>query len=201
MAYQPNIPQPTDTLNDSQPDLLGNFQAIQTLIDVNHVDFANAADQGKHKWVTMPFQSSDPGTALGEIALYSKKDGAGVTQLFLENDNDGTVVNITTSGQATSGWTRLPSNILLKWGTVTGIAIQGSGGTPQVANFPTPAGMPVFSAIYSVQVSCGVSTNLDYNQFLQLTGFTTTTFSVYPRQAQGLPLGNTSTVYFFAIGI
>ncbi len=47
MSYQNNIPQPTDALSQSQSDILNNFAAIQTLIDVDHVDFANI-NQGKH---------------------------------------------------------------------------------------------------------------------------------------------------------
>ena len=75
MAYNPNIPQATDTLNSSQGDLLANFMAIQTLIDVNHYDFASA-NQGKHMFVTMPVQTQSPGTALGEMALFTMNDGS-----------------------------------------------------------------------------------------------------------------------------
>ena len=48
--------------------------AIQTLIDVNHYDFASA-NQGKHMFVTMPVQTQSPGTALGEMALFTMNDG------------------------------------------------------------------------------------------------------------------------------
>ena len=47
MAYLNNIPQATDRIKDSQPQILANFAEIQTLVGVNHVNF-NAVDQGKH---------------------------------------------------------------------------------------------------------------------------------------------------------
>ena len=39
MAYNQNIPQPADQLKNSQPQLLANFQEINTILDVNHVGF------------------------------------------------------------------------------------------------------------------------------------------------------------------
>ena len=63
MAYSPNIPQPTDIPANSQPQLLANFQGINTLINVNHIGF-DVTDQGKHKWVSMPVQLAAPGTTV-----------------------------------------------------------------------------------------------------------------------------------------
>ena len=50
---------------------------------MNHVDF-NGANQGKHKFVTMPEQTDAPDTLENEGAIYSK-DFSGVTQLFWKN--------------------------------------------------------------------------------------------------------------------
>ena len=60
MAYQNNIPQASDQINKSQADILNNFAAIQTLIDANHVGFANPTNQGKHNFVSLPLTSSSP---------------------------------------------------------------------------------------------------------------------------------------------
>ena len=70
MAYQNNIPQPTQRLKDSQGDLLANFQALQTFLEVNHVTFGSG-DEGKHKWVSFPTQGSAPSFAGGEEGLYN----------------------------------------------------------------------------------------------------------------------------------
>ena len=45
MAFQNNKPNASDFLSQSQDDILNNFGAIKTLVDVNHVTF-DAADQG-----------------------------------------------------------------------------------------------------------------------------------------------------------
>ena len=199
--YNNNIPQPTDALNKSQGDLLTNFGSIKSLIDVNHYDFANTL-AGKHMFVTLPIQAADPGTTSTEMALYTKDDGSGSNPaMFIQPKSSGTPINITSSGQATNGWTRLPSGILLKWGAVPGVTVQsGFTITPQVVNFPVSGSIPVFSSVYNVQVTLGANSSSDYNQAIMMPSFTTTTFTVVPRQLSGI-VTETVTVYFFAIGI
>ena len=115
-AFQANIPQPTDTLNKSQGDLLGNFQAIQTLIDVNHYDFASG-NQGKHMFVSMPTQTVDPVTAGLEMALYTKSV-AGTPHMYIRQQTNGAVTDITGATTGTGNdTTTLPSGVILKWGT------------------------------------------------------------------------------------
>jgi hypothetical protein len=135
MAYQANIPQPNNLLSQSQDDILNNFQAIQTLIGVNHVNF-NDADQGKHKWVTFPQQGAIPpaGSAFGatELGLYNAINATTAhNELYINKTNQATVVQVpmtastlsTNSAPAanTAGYTLLPSGILLRWGSFTGI--------------------------------------------------------------------------------
>lgn len=144
--YNPLIPQPTDQLSISQGDLLDNFQALQALIDVNHVDFASG-DEGKHKWVTFPVQVAAPAFAPGEVGLYNKLPAApfpltGVDELFIQKSN-GTNIPMTASQQATPGWTYLPSGILLKWGNAT--ALPGSN----TFTFPAAATIPAFANIFA----------------------------------------------------
>src|SRR5438445_164595 len=67
MAYQSNIPQATDQLSVSQGDILNNFAALSTFLNINHVDFASG-DQGKHKWVTLTVLVSPyNGTSTGDL--------------------------------------------------------------------------------------------------------------------------------------
>ena len=70
MAYNQNIPQATDQLSQSQSDILNNFIALQTLIDVNHVDFASA-DQGKHKMLELVNQAVVPTFLATEVGFYN----------------------------------------------------------------------------------------------------------------------------------
>lgn len=127
MAYKPNIPQSTDRLdNVSQADLLGNFGAIKTFIDVNHVTF-DTANQGKHKFITMPLVTVDPVIEDAQVALFSKLDSttdlAAQAELFVKKDADGDAIDITASkntlggtlGTMNSGWSRLCDGSIIKW--------------------------------------------------------------------------------------
>lgn len=196
MSYQPNIPQASDRLNDSQGDILGNFQAIQTLVDVNHYDFASGL-MGKHKWVSFPIQASGPGTTSTEMALYTKNGLGGTPEMFVQFPSSGTEVNFTESAQATNGWTRLPSGILLKWGTAS-----ATQNTDNTITFPVSATIPVFTAVYSVTVNqtymgAGGGGN---NNALSAGNFTATNFTSFPR-AIGTPNGNVISICYFAIGM
>lgn len=132
MAYNNAIPQSTDELKNSQSDLLANFQAIKTLVDVNHVTFDDpTGDQGKHKYLTMPEQSSNPTTAVSEMALFTQL--ASITsknEMALRKESNGSVLPFTAStlsntpapAALSSGFSYLPSGFILQWGSSTGLA-------------------------------------------------------------------------------
>jgi len=167
MAYNQNIPQPTDLLAISQADLLNNFIALQTLIDVNHVDFASG-DEGKHKFVTMPVQGAAPAFAGGEVGLYNKLPAApfpltGQNELFI-NKSNGTNIPFTASAQASPGWTYLPSGILIKWGS--GTATPGSNTFTFPANVNTPAFASIFSMFLTPVGTVGDTFNMYLVSFL-----------------------------------
>jgi hypothetical protein len=154
MSWNANIPQPGDLLSQSQSDLLNNFMALQTLIDINHVDFASG-DQGKHKWVTFPVQGAIPpagsGFLAGEIGLYNANYSVSTkNELFINKTNQLTVVQVPATASILSansapaalgaGYTYLPSGILLRWGTVlgvTGLATFTLGTSSTVGPVPT----------------------------------------------------------------
>lgn len=174
MAFNANIPQATDQISQSQGQLLQNFQALQTLIDVNHVDFASA-DQGKHMFVTMPNQGADPATGATEINLYNKVSAYLTTQqLYLNNPSTGVPYEFTSILSASPGWTFLPSGALLKWGT-------GSGTGPTTITFPVGAQYPVFTQVLSCQLTTFFS-GTQTDSFVQLSSFNTTGISVYCTQ-------------------
>jgi hypothetical protein len=55
MAYILNRPTPTDTLNDSQPIIQGNFNSANTTFGIEHYSFADATSNiGLHDTVTTP---------------------------------------------------------------------------------------------------------------------------------------------------
>jgi len=147
MAYQGNKPGANDRISTSQSDIQNNFTEIQTVLTVNHVDFADP-NEGKHTHVSLPEQAADKVTAASEMALYTKDSGT-APNLYLRQESNGTVFNITPSnaGHAASGYETLPSGLKMCWGTST---IASGSSTRTGIAFAS-----AFStAVYSVQLCC-----------------------------------------------
>lgn len=145
MAYNGNIPQPTDQMSQSQQDLLDNFTEINNFVNTDHGPF-NGATQGQHVKVTLPNAAPpvfpNPNTDIGFYNAngvtstlpegYVHKHIAGPANIdvpFTES-----ILGTNASPGLTSGWTYLPSGILLKWGTslaaassTTNINVNGGG--------------------------------------------------------------------------
>ena len=204
MAYNPNIPQSTDIISQSQNDLLNNFQALSTYLNINHVDF-NTADQGKHKYLTLPVQAGSPPIAFGagEVALYSfLSPVTAKNELYVNKTNQVTVTQIpatasilsTTSAPInnTDGWTYLPSGMLLKWGNSN-----ANGAT--IFLFPVAADIPVFNEVLSVQLTTYDPGAGDTNNFVRLIAFSNTGITCYgsSRTTVGAAAGS---FQYFAIG-
>jgi len=180
MAYQQNIPLPTDEPKTSQNGLLNNFQAIKTAWDINHVTF-DLPNQGKHNYVTLPEQGAGPATAADEIALYSKESTlTSVAELFVRKESSGDEIEFTSAIAATPGWTRLPSGILLKWGSATAT---GAG----TIVFPVGATIPAFTTVFSAQLTVLDAAAADADEAIRLTAFTALSISVWgsPRSTTG----------------
>ena len=199
MAFNQNIPQPSDALDQSQADLLANFQALKALIDINHGTFS-AADEGKHKWVTMPEQSAAPTTALNDIAMYTKAV-SGVTQLFLRNENNGSEVDFTSANKSTSdGTLTLPSGIILKWGRATS---NGSG--IATVTFGTAFPTAILTAYGTTSVVGGSSATgsgpTGKNDILtRVYNYTTTKLEIVTFIVDTPRTRNTSELTWFAVG-
>lgn len=177
MAYNNGIPQASDDPSQSQSQILANFQSIATVVAVNHEAF-NDADEGKHKFLQMPEQSTAPSTAGNEIGLYSKDTGSN-PELFFRPESDGTEIQMTNGGftAAQNGISFLPGGFKLIWGQTTG--------TTGSKTFHT-----AFSTVlYNLQVSMiasGAAYGSQKNQ--SITGFDWT--------VSGTP----SAIQYFAIG-
>lgn len=186
MAYTSNIPQSTDNPSDSQPQLLANFQEIDTYTSVNHVAL-NDGDQGKHKFMQMPEQGSAPTTAANEGALYTKDTGT-EPDLFYRRESNGTEVQLT-GGKTTVGAqssVTLPSGVIMKYGTIT---VAAGGGTSAVT-FTTP--FP--TAIRNVQLSVTGGSSAEGRPYI---GSTPTTSGFTFRQNGG---SGSATGHWLAIG-
>lgn len=203
-TYTPDVPQASQAFNTTQSPILNNFRAINELFSVNHVGFNNS-NTGKHSFVNMQFQASDPSTGASDLDLYTKATGSpNAGEIFYRYPNDGTVNQLTpvseaggggtASATSGTGWCQFPSGIIMKWGTAS---LSTSGNIAIV--FPTGSGIPVFT------------TAIVYAQVTPITSATNTNFTtMVPSNAYGLTeiyvyFGNgtaqTTTFNYFVIGM
>lgn len=198
MPYNANIPQSTDRLKDSQPLILANFQAIQALIDVDHVDFA-LPNMGKHNFVHLPTQAAPPVTNATEVALFSQvATVSGVPELFFMRNNNPAITSnnaITMNGNtANEGYTVIPSGLIIKWGTAVQIAAN-----PTVVAFPVAANRPVYTNIFTVMI-CIEQIVGDPNAAVYISAQSAVNFTVnsFQRNAPGTFIA--SFIRYIAIG-
>ncbi len=172
MAYTVDIPQASDDPSQSQGQILGNFQELNTFLAINHEGITTVTDPGKHKFLQMPEQSSAPDTLVNEVALFSRESTLTTnTELVFRRESNGFESEFTGVLDATNGWTRLPSGILLKWGT-------GSGTGEVDVDFPAGATLPVFVNVFSAQVSVEDSSAAP-NTFATFQSMTNSQIKVY----------------------
>lgn len=195
-TYTPNVPLAEQEINATQVPILNNFQAINELINVNHVGFNDSVNFGKHTYTSFPAQISDPATTATEIALYSKSAAtANGIELFYRYPSNGTVVQLSGGGStgisSTNGSSYITSTILMKWGNAT---INPTGST--VVTFPTGGGLPAFgTTVYTVNFAPSGSYTLSTNGGW-ISNITTTSFTF------NAPTGGMSTtIYWSAMGI
>jgi hypothetical protein len=185
MAWQPNIPLATDQADVSQGDIQGNFQALDPIFN------------GINNFIILPAQGSNPTTSSSQVTLFSKNDASSNPQLFYGGPSSVSPVNLTGSGQATNGWARLPSNILIKWGTVN-VPIN------TLATVTLPAGsIPGFVSTFYVSASqtfAAGPTTSTLNATVSAGNATATTFQVWPNTTTA-PLSGTISISYLAIGV
>jgi len=92
-TFYENIPQATDVIAQSQPQLLQNFKSTDGILDVDHYTFESAGmasgDDGYHKQITLPLTTSQ-GTQSGLASVISSVPGVAdsvAAQLILTNSN------------------------------------------------------------------------------------------------------------------
>lgn len=141
MPYNTDILNRLDQLCDSQSELLANFTAIAALLQQDHVNF-NGADQGKHKKLTMPIQTSaapTPSSNEYEMICGQRTIGDVLIQNLLGFQAPGvSTLNATASyatatyrgvGVSTGQTLRLPSGVLIKWAFFNNVHIESGDNT------------------------------------------------------------------------
>jgi hypothetical protein len=196
--YDPNIPQPTDQLSVSQADILNNFGALQAMLDINHVDFANAG-AGKHFFIELPVQLVAPVTAGGEVGLYSRTSTS-TTQpelVFLRQAGSTAPAAVqstefTSAGWTNPGWTKLPSGIMFKWRANIGF---GGVNTVTINLNTNVPGSPNFTTALTILIT-PIDTAASYDHVMGISNVTFPNFTVY---AATVPPGTVQFSYL-AIG-
>jgi len=76
MTYNPNIPQATDNLSNSQGQFLINFGQLNTQFGIDHVPFNNSGINGTgyHNKSTYPAQASNPTAVATSGIVYTRKN-------------------------------------------------------------------------------------------------------------------------------
>ena len=160
-------PKASDRISETQPDILQNFNTINAAFNVNHGEYMTG-DQGKHKFITFVGQNPAP-TFLGtDEGMYSVASIAGPNptingpEIYLKKFyNSGassrdipftaSFISNTASGSITdniSGWTYLPSGLLVKWGSNADLTAAG-----QDRVFPSGPGIPIFTNCFAIFIS------------------------------------------------
>lgn len=199
MPYNPNIPQPNDTFAKSQKDILNNFISIYDSFRVDHIEF-NFINGGMHAKASFNEQSTTPLFAGNMFALYAIEPTlplpeTGRTELVLHNQMGLTFTQTLITGRqaAATGWTLMPSGILIKWGvaTITGL---------NAITFPVSNAIPVFTNVYNAQVCIVDSATTDINRNVIVSSLTTTDLNVFvtTRTTTGAA---TADVSYFVIGV
>lgn len=193
-TYNDNVPQGSNSISSTQNAILNNWKALNEFVSQDHITFGGV-NQGKHNIIHFPaVQGSDPTTAIGEIALFTKNNASSAPGLCVRTENNGTIVDFTTAAKSGNGWTRLPSGILLKWGSAS---VNGNTSV----DFPTGPTIPVFTSLFNVQVSV-IENSSTPNVFVTLKsiGANLTSFPVVVTQRTTTTSTNAS-LYYLAIGL
>lgn len=198
MPYQPNIPRPTDQLNNSQVDIQGNFQEIFNWVAINHEQF-DTVNVGKHKQVTLPVNVAPTPTGLNELNLWSQVSvNTNALELTWQRSAAGIITEMTAGrvepASPRNGWARMPAGILLKWG------FENSTGTGFVVNYPLNINgvvAPIFSttpfAIIATPfagIAAGITVTLN-----SAASFTVNTFQT------NLAVPVAASFFYLAIGV
>ena len=172
MAWNPNIPNPTDILSQSQSDIKGNFQALDPLFS-----------SGIQNLIDLPVQGAAPTFPAGDEGLYNLNNATTTkNELYVHRQTvdaptdipmTASIMSNTAVAGCNSGWSYLPSGLLIKWGAIAANA------SIITINFQSISGGPMYTSVFRVMVTpfdSGAAFNFNCGQ---RTVASTTTFNAY----------------------
>lgn len=168
MTYNPSIPQSSDLISQSQPQLLTNFSQLNTAFAVDHTAFSVISNQGMHKQVTLQAPlGSNPNQASPIASIYSKaSSGTSTSDLFYQNGAlSANVVQLTGGGITSGAWGQFNgSTATLNSGYNVASVVRNSAG-----NYTINFTRNFSSTTYSVQITSNTSTNNSFIVFVSRT--------------------------------
>jgi|SRR6185437_9481755 len=147
-----NVPLAGQTLGQTRVPINQNFATIDTAFQVDHEDY-NTTNQGRHNKVSFLTQNPVPTPAAGILQLYSQLSTiTNQPELVFAHQAGSTaplgaqIVEFTSAGWGTPGWSRLPSGILIKWNR--DINISGNNNVTVNVDVADPSSPP-YTTIYA----------------------------------------------------
>ncbi len=178
MAFLPNIPQATDQLSVTQGNLLNNFNILGAIAGNTNASSASINSTSGFNWIYLPSNGAKPpaGAAFpsGSVGLYSAASLTGLNDLFINKTIYTSGGNILAQIPATSaelqvtGYSYLPSGLLMKWSRPT-----SPGAGSNTVTFVTGADVPAFTEVYIALI-----TPITVGLTIQVTSLTTTVMTV-----------------------
>jgi len=199
MAYT-DTPQGTQAINATQPLIRQNFVELQTTVSANHVAIG-AANTGKHSKVDIINSATHPAVVGTDVLLYNFANVL-TTQQELYVKRVGALategIPFTAKGGTTTGWSYLPSGLLIKWGYSLLATVAGEA----TYTFPVGATIPAFTAVYAVITThANTAAPASINSAVTLRDFTTLQFRVYCTQRTTTTAITNVPMYYLAIGV
>jgi len=185
MSFTPNIPATGQTLGQTRDPIRNNFTNYFDVMSVNHVA-PNASGQGKHNFVEMPVQGSNPSTLSGEGGLFTKAL-SGSSILYYQRDAN-TTVNQPVLPMATGTFITRNSNgaaTLVMGYNVTSVTRTATGQYTVVMSVTLPyvAGTTEYAVLFGFQGVPANEATLIYS--IANTGLESTSFKIQIRDASG----------------
>lgn len=138
MPFLPNIPLATDQISTSQANLLTNFTILGAIAGNVNASSDSININSGFNWIYLPTNAAaipPAGAAFpaGELGIYSATSPfSAKNELYVNKTNQATVVQVPMTESILSaasapaigstGYTYLPSGLILKWGTVAVVA-------------------------------------------------------------------------------
>lgn len=203
MSYQPGIPTGLVNLDEDYQNIQGNFQALDTVFAVDHVQFSNAtAQKGYHTLIHFNPVSTTvtnapnnqpvsipPAVTAGYGQLFSAQinDGLATDEVLYWRSGNGRLTQLIRNTQpvaSANGYTFLPGGLLIQWGNFN---------PNSSINVTFPIAFP--SAVYNIQLTGSASNNSTFRNGVSTGTLTTTGFTW-----EGTLSSNWKPIYWLAIG-